>query len=52
MHPTFPLLKHTDFPPLTRSAVETLQVNMSHHCNQSCAHYRVNAGQNREQDNE
>ena len=50
MHPALPLLNHTDFPPLTRSAVETLQVNLDYRCNQSCAHCHVNAGPNREEE--
>ena len=47
MHPTLPLLAHTDFPPLKRSRLETLQVNLGYRCNQSCLHCHVNAGPNR-----
>lgn len=47
MHATLPLLVQTDFPPLTRRAVETLQVNLGYRCNQSCQHCHVNAGPNR-----
>src|SRR5690606_36753704 len=41
---TKPLLLHTDFPPLRRSRLETLQVNVGYRCNQSCSHCHVNAG--------
>jgi radical SAM/Cys-rich protein len=47
LHATLPLLKATDFPPLRRRAVETLQVNLGYTCNQSCLHCHVNAGPNR-----
>ncbi len=47
MHATLPLLKATDFPPIRRRAVETLQVNLGYTCNQSCVHCHVNAGPNR-----
>jgi radical SAM/Cys-rich protein len=47
MHATLPLLKATDFPPLRRRAVETLQVNLGYTCNQTCVHCHVNAGPNR-----
>lgn len=47
MHATLPLLKATDFPPLRRRRVETLQVNLGYTCNQSCLHCHVNAGPNR-----
>jgi radical SAM/Cys-rich protein len=47
MHATLPLLKATDFPPLRRRRVETLQVNLGYLCNQSCLHCHVNAGPNR-----
>lgn len=47
MHPTLPLLLRSDFPPLRRRAVETLQVNLGYRCNQSCQHCHVNAGPNR-----
>jgi len=47
MHATLPLLKATDFPPLRRRAVDTLQVNLGYTCNQSCLHCHVNAGPNR-----
>ncbi|MEJ2686455.1 MAG: arsenosugar biosynthesis radical SAM protein ArsS [Gammaproteobacteria bacterium] len=47
MHATLPLLKDTDFPPLRRAALETVQVNMGYRCNQSCLHCHVNAGPGR-----
>jgi radical SAM/Cys-rich protein len=50
MHATLPLLAETDFPPLTRRAVETLQVNLGYRCNQSCLHCHVNAGPKRKEE--
>ena len=47
MHATLPLLKATEFPPLTRRRLETLQVNLGYRCNQACLHCHVNAGPNR-----
>jgi radical SAM/Cys-rich protein len=47
MHATFPLLKSTDFPPLKRRALKTLQVNLGYRCNQTCVHCHVNAGPTR-----
>jgi radical SAM/Cys-rich protein len=47
MHATLPLLAKTDFPPLHRQRLETLQVNLGYKCNQSCLHCHVNAGPNR-----
>jgi len=47
MHPTLPLLKQTNFPPIRRRRLETLQVNLGYKCNQSCLHCHVNAGPNR-----
>ncbi len=47
MHATFPLLKETDFPPLARRALETLQVNLGYRCNQACFHCHVNASPDR-----
>jgi radical SAM/Cys-rich protein len=35
------------FPPLRRSALSTLQVNLGYRCNQSCSHCHVNAGPSR-----
>ena len=50
MHATLPLLVQTDFPPLIRLAVETLQVNLGYRCNQSCVHCHINAGPNRKEE--
>jgi radical SAM/Cys-rich protein len=47
MHSTLPLLRITDFPPIRRRRVDTLQVNLGYTCNQSCTHCHVNAGPNR-----
>src|SRR5512141_206414 len=47
MHATLPLLVDTDFPPLRRGRVETVQVNVGYVCNQSCLHCHVNAGPTR-----
>jgi radical SAM/Cys-rich protein len=47
LHATLPLLKITDFPPLRRRRIDTLQVNLGYTCNQSCTHCHVNAGPNR-----
>jgi radical SAM/Cys-rich protein len=47
MHATLPLLANTEFPALTRSALQTLQVNLGYRCNQSCLHCHVNAGPTR-----
>ncbi|MEW6120900.1 MAG: arsenosugar biosynthesis radical SAM (seleno)protein ArsS [Pseudomonadota bacterium] len=47
MHNTLPLLQVTDFPPLVRGRLATLQVNLGYRCNQRCLHCHVNAGPNR-----
>ncbi len=47
MHQTLHLLAKTDFPRLSRSSLDTLQVNLGYRCNQSCLHCHVNAGPNR-----
>jgi len=47
MHATLPLLADTDFPPLKRARLETLQVNLGYVCNQTCVHCHVNAGPTR-----
>jgi radical SAM/Cys-rich protein len=44
---TLPLLKVSDFPPLRRIQLTTLQLNLGYTCNQSCLHCHVNAGPNR-----
>ena len=47
MHATLPLLAHTDFPPIQRRALDTLQVNLGYKCNQSCLHCHVAASPQR-----
>ncbi|MFL0796532.1 MAG: arsenosugar biosynthesis radical SAM protein ArsS [Cellvibrionaceae bacterium] len=44
---TKPLLLKTDFPPLSRGVLDTLQVNLGYTCNLSCTHCHVNAGPKR-----
>lgn len=50
MRETLPLLVNTDFPPLRRGRLETLQVNVGYRCNQSCVHCHVNAGPTRREE--
>nr|WP_319564837.1 arsenosugar biosynthesis radical SAM (seleno)protein ArsS [uncultured Rhodoferax sp.] len=47
MHPVWPLLQSIQFPPVTRSNLSALQVNLGYRCNQSCVHCHVNAGPHR-----
>jgi radical SAM/Cys-rich protein len=47
MHATYPLLRKTDFPSVTRKQFDTLQVNLGYKCNQTCQHCHVNAGPTR-----
>lgn len=47
MQNTRPLLLESDFPPVTRGALHTLQVNLGYLCNMTCVHCHVNAGPNR-----
>ena len=47
MHATLPLLAATDFPPLRRRTLDTLQVNLGYRCNQSCLHCHVAASPQR-----
>jgi radical SAM/Cys-rich protein len=47
MHSTLARLKSSDFPPLARRRLETLQVNLGYRCNQACLHCHVNAGPTR-----
>lgn len=49
MHATLPLLKETDFPPVDRVPLDTLQVNLGYRCNQQCLHCHVNAGPGRKE---
>ena len=50
MHATVHLLTRTDFPRLTRRAIEALPLNLGYRCNQSCVHCHVNAGSLRKQE--
>ena len=47
MRDTRPLLLDTEFPPLKRTSLNTLQVNLGYLCNLSCTHCHVNAGPKR-----
>ena len=49
MHATLSLLRTTDFPPIARKRVETLQVNLGYKCNQACFHCHVNASPDRKE---
>jgi radical SAM/Cys-rich protein len=49
MNDTWPLLRNTSFPPISRQAIEILQVNLGYLCNQSCLHCHVAAGPNRKE---
>ena len=50
MRDPLPLLVNTDFPPLRRGRLDTLQVNVGYRCNQSCVHCHVNAGPTRREE--
>jgi radical SAM/Cys-rich protein len=47
MRDTFPLLLKTDFPPLVRGKLDTLQANLGYRCNQACLHCHVAASPKR-----
>ncbi|MBV1879148.1 MAG: arsenosugar biosynthesis radical SAM protein ArsS [Pseudomonadales bacterium] len=47
MQDTRPLLLDSDFPPIRRGQLDTLQVNLGYLCNLSCTHCHVNAGPDR-----
>jgi len=47
MRDTWPLLKKTDFPPIKRDRIDTLQMNLGYLCNLACLHCHVGAGPNR-----
>ena len=47
MHAMLPRLKVSDFPPISRARLETLQVNLGYRCNQACLHCHVNASPQR-----
>ena len=44
---TFEYLKKSDFPPIRRGKLDTLQVNLGYLCNQQCLHCHVDAGPRR-----
>jgi len=44
---TFEYLKNTEFPPIRRGKLDTLQVNLGYLCNQQCLHCHVDAGPRR-----
>ena len=44
---TLPLLRQTDFPPLVRGQLTTLQANLGYRCNQACLHCHVAASPKR-----
>ena len=47
MQDSRPLLLQSDFPPVSRAKLDTLQVNLGYLCNLSCTHCHVNAGPQR-----
>lgn len=49
MHAMLPRLETTDFPSITRGALETLQVNLGYKCNLHCHHCHVNASPRRKE---
>lgn len=44
---TKPLLLNSEFPPISRQSIQTLQLNLGYLCNLSCTHCHVNAGPKR-----
>ena len=49
MHTVLPLLQSSDFPAIVRGKLDTVQVNLGYHCNQTCLHCHVNAGPTRKE---
>ncbi|MHB8345656.1 MAG: arsenosugar biosynthesis radical SAM (seleno)protein ArsS [Acidiferrobacterales bacterium] len=49
MHAMLHRLEVSDFPPITRARLETLQVNLGYRCNQACLHCHVNASPQRKE---
>lgn len=49
MHPTLSLLQEINFPPIRRTHLDTLQVNLGYRCNQQCVHCHVNASPSRKE---
>ncbi len=50
MHDPLPRLSGGSFPPIRRSPLSILQINVGYRCNQSCVHCHVNAGPNRREE--
>ncbi len=49
MHATLPLLNSSDFPQISRTQLEIVQINLGYLCNLSCVHCHVNAGPKRKE---
>ncbi len=49
MRDTRSLMLETEFPPISRSTIDTLQLNLGYLCNLSCTHCHVNAGPTRKE---
>lgn len=49
MHAMLHRLQLSDFPPIARARLETLQVNLGYRCNQACRHCHVNASPQRQE---
>lgn len=49
MQKRLPFSRVPRFPAITRSLLETLQVNLGYRCNQRCSHCHVNAGPDRKE---
>lgn len=49
MRDTLPLLVDTDFPPIRRDRLDTLQLNLGYLCNLACVHCHVAAGPTRKE---
>ncbi len=49
MRDTWPLLKSSDFPPIRRDRLSTLQLNLGYLCNIACLHCHVAAGPTRKE---
>lgn len=49
MHAILPLIQGSDFPPIHRGPLDTVQVNLGYRCNQACLHCHVNAGPKRKE---
>ncbi|MEG3191986.1 arsenosugar biosynthesis radical SAM (seleno)protein ArsS [Lysobacter sp. D1-1-M9] len=49
MRDTWPMLRDSDFPPIRRDRLDTLQLNLGYLCNLSCIHCHVAAGPHRKE---